>query len=170
MALKYQLQRAVSILKQLPEEDLKHLDGLCKEIQRDEGRLNRKARPLLEACMKTCEGLCCRNVYVGNLIGLEDLIFILAGGGSTAERMARCLENEDPLFPGDCVFLEGGRGPCIFPETARPEKCIVSFCQTDTTAVHKEVARVKRDFARLGWFIRLRRLRGLARSLVRMAP
>jgi hypothetical protein len=57
--------------------------------------------------------------------------------------MGDCLARES-FFPSDCIFLENGTGPCLFPDSLRPERCIISFCGVEPSVR-------KRDRPGDGW-------------------
>jgi len=67
------------------------------------------------------------------------------------ETIFRCAENES-LFSANCVFLENGTGPCIFPPAAKPHKCIATFCG-NTGPVRKELRALRSSFNKLFRFM-----------------
>jgi len=150
------------IIKRLGPEDQKNLVAICRRIKDAQTDLAVAAAPYLERCAHRCEGLCCRNAHLEEIIGLEDFIYILTLAPALAEEMAGRLQEDKGLFTRDCVFLANGTGPCILPAGVRPEVCVTSFC-TETPAASKAIAVVKWRFQHLAWFIRLRRLRALWR-------
>lgn len=162
MGLKYLFVKAEGIINTLGSKDLQSLGGICKEIQEAEDKLLQNAEENMKKCIATCEGLCCRNIELDAIIGLSDFIYLLTAGSSLRDKILQCLEKENPLFTSDCIFLENGQGPCIFPPNSRPETCIVTFC-SDETAIKKEIRLVKLKFMKLGWFILLRKPRVLTR-------
>ena len=147
MGLKHDLQVARKKLAALDNTERETLADICAQIHCAQQTLTEKAAPLLDQCMTRCQGLCCRNIRVADIINKWDLIYILAMRPELESSMARCLENED-LFAADCLFLENGIGPCLFPEHVRPERCIISFCRVEPL-VEKEIARVMKGFSRL---------------------
>ena len=165
MGLKHLFIKAEGIINALGPEDLQSLGGICKEIQRAEDKLLQSAEENMRNCIAACEGLCCRNVELDAIIGLSDLIYLLTVENSLRDNILQCLEKENPLFSSDCIFLDDGKGPCIFPPNCRPETCIITFC-SDETAIKKEIKLVKLKFIKLGWFILLRKPRALTRSLL----
>ena len=68
------------------------------------------------------------------------------------------------MYSADCIFLQNGTGPCMFPEGVRPEVCVTTFCGNHRY-VRKEISRLKRKFFKLDAFIRLRRPHRLFRAL-----
>jgi hypothetical protein len=110
----------------------------------------------MDRCIAACQGLCCRNIQLEAIIGVWDLVYILTVAPAYRDRMAACLAKEVPLFAADCIFLANGVGPCIFPDTARAEVCLTTFCSS-TDAIASEIRQVKRKFYKLGWFIATRR-------------
>jgi hypothetical protein len=79
-------------------------------------------------------------------------VYLLAMDASLAPRIEGCLVREEAFYTADCPFLEGGSGPCIFPEGLRPEVCITSFCRGGAT-VRQEIRRVRNAFRKLGRFV-----------------
>lgn len=152
------------IIKRLGPEDRENLVAVCRRIKDAQADLAVAAAPYLERCSHGCEGLCCRNAHLEEIIGLEDFIHILALEPTLAEEMAGRLQEDGGLFTRDCMFLENGKGPCILPAGVRPEVCVTSFCMA-TPAASKAIAAVKWRFQHLVWFIRLRHARTLARRL-----
>ena len=128
MSLKHDFKVARKTLALLEAGERESLMGICAEIHGAQQVLTEKAAPLLAQCMAGCSGLCCRNIRVADIITKWDLLYILAMQPALEERMADCLEQEG-LFPANCLFLENGIGPCLFPDNLRPERCIISFCR-----------------------------------------
>jgi hypothetical protein len=157
MSLNYQFKQAQKIIFGLNPEDTKCLQKICREIQAAEIALQEKSKDLMTRCIKKCGGICCKNVQSDLIISHWDFVFILTLKPSLENDMLICLKNEQPFFSSDCIFLEDGSGPCIFPYDIRPEVCIVTFCD-DTSPVKKEIVSVKRKFFKLTWFVLLRRI------------
>ena len=166
MSLRHLFRQAEKIIAASSPEDLKGFERICLEIQDAELELQEKARPIMTRCIHRCEGICCRNVQIDLIIGLWDFLFILVLKPHLKKQIEECLEKEEPFFSSDCVFLKDGTGPCIFPPDARPEVCLVTFCD-DTSQVKKEISRIKRKFFRLMWFVLMRRPRAVAKWLMR---
>lgn len=166
MGLNYNFNKAGKIISQLSPDELETLENICHEIQAAENALIKKAEENLVRCLKKCEGLCCRNIRLDEIISLHDLIYILTVQNSMRAEISKCLENEDPFFPADCIFLAGGKGPCIFPSNVRAAICITTFCDKEAP-IKKEIQSVKRNFIKLNWFILTRKPRALLHSWLR---
>ncbi len=158
MSLKYKFRKAQEIIDQLGLKDRKRLERICGDIRAAEADLQNAARPLLAICNTRCEGLCCRNIEPDSLISLADMVYILAVDKAVSPAIRKALEKEKPFFTINCVFLREGIGPCIFRRDVRPEICVTSFCFSDTP-VRKQIARVKRCFFKLGWYIAPRKIK-----------
>ena len=158
MGIKADFAEAERIIGRLSAADRRRLGQICQDIQAAETNLLKQADHAMARCIEACEGLCCRNIQLEAIIGVWDLVYILTVAGECRDRMAACLENEKPLFAADCIFLEGGAGPCILPSTARAEVCLTTFC-SPTDAIAREIRMVKRQFYKLGWFIAMRKPR-----------
>lgn len=126
---------------------------VCLEIREAERSLNRAAGSFLTRCQERCHGLCCRNVYLNEIIGREDWVFLLTLAPELGPEIERRLARLDPIFTADCIFLRKGKGPCLFPEDLRPEVCITSFCM-NTPALSADIRSVKWGFVRLAWSLR----------------
>lgn len=164
MSLNHTYQRAVNTVDALPADGRDRIVHLCGEIRQAQQHLLRSAAPLMTRCIRQCQGLCCRNILEESLIHFWDFFYILVAEGTPRETIARHLTREDSLFPSDCIFLENGVGPCIFPPDVRPERCLTAFC-FDADPVRKEIARVKLSFHRLAWSTQSIRLKACLRSL-----
>ncbi|MCP4687749.1 MAG: hypothetical protein GY859_06845 [Desulfobacterales bacterium] len=163
MELQYQFNKARKIVNGFEVEDLEATREICMEIQRAEEKLQEEAEGVLNRCMNGCEGLCCRNIRLTEIITLTDFIYILAMDPSMGVKISDRLQNES-LFSSDCYFLENGEGPCIFSFNSRPEKCIVTFCG-DVSSIKKEINLVASGFARLSRFLLFRKVRMLRNFL-----
>jgi hypothetical protein len=163
MGLNYNFKKAAKIIVQLSLDDLIALEKICREIQAAENALNRKGEEHLVKCLSRCEGLCCRNIRLDEIISLYDFIYFLTVQNSMRAKISKCLESEDPFYPADCLFLTDGKGPCIFPSNARAAVCITTFCSNDAS-IKREIQCVKRKFIKLNWFILTRKPRALIRS------
>ncbi len=161
MSLRYKFKTAGRIVKGLnPEEQVK-LGKICGDIQTAENHLLESAQEILEECGRKCRGLCCRNIHIDDIMTLLDCVHIMATTPAMAPLINETLVKEG-LYSADCIFLERGTGPCIFPSDSRPEKCIVSFCRDDEQ-VATEIRQVRKSFNRLARFIHLLRLRAAIR-------
>lgn len=164
MSLAYDFKSAQKRLAALDDGERETLRGICRGIHDAQAALTLKAAPILERCMTGCQGLCCRNIRVADILTEWDLVYILAMAPALDAPMADCLAREG-LFTADCLFLINGKGPCLFPENIRPERCIVSFCRVDPL-VEQEIGRVMRGFSRLIRFFSFRPYRRLVRHLL----
>jgi len=151
MSLRYKFKRAETIIGAMNAADKAALNHIGRSIQIAEENLSSSARELLARCGQKCRGLCCRNVYPDELITLTDAVLILSRAGFMGEMIFRCAENES-LFSANCVFLENGIGPCMFPPGTKPHKCIATFCG-DTGPIRKELRALRSRFNRLFRFI-----------------
>lgn len=165
MGLVYEFNAARRIKQSFDPRDSLALDKLCLQIQEAEQELILASRPFLNRCIQGCHGLCCRNAYLDEIIGMEDFLYILCLMPCLEAEIEKRLKHVSCLFTADCVFLENGRGPCIFPSAIRPEVCITSFCMETPTA-SRQIGAVKWGFQKLAWFVRMRRARALFRGMV----
>jgi len=165
MGLQYQFKKAQATLNRLSSYDREKLEKICDDLQQAEKRLRVAAADALAQCGTSCQGVCCRNIDMDAVLGIPDFVYILTMRNHLADQMAACLQNESALFITDCVFLENGTGPCIFPHTVMPEVCITTFCTTETPA-KEEIRSVKWKFFQLGWFLGTLKIRGFARYLL----
>ena len=156
MSLRYSYHQSAKIVRQWPSGRRPLLDHLCRRIQDAERRLNAAAVLRLQGCLKDCKGLCCRNLQLDAVFGIPDFVYILASTPALDAKIEECVRHEEPLFTSNCLFLERGEGPCIFPLDLRPEVCITSFCRGDD-AIKAEIRRVKIDFWKLGFFLHFRK-------------
>ena len=168
MGLGYQYKKARKTLRCLAPEDRCALEKICHAIQQAEEDLRKAAADALRNCQSTCRGICCRNVDLDAVLGFADFVYILTLAPDLADKTAACLGNEPVLYISDCIFLENGTGPCIFPETVMPEVCITTFCGDDTPA-RKEIKRLKWKFFHLNWFLGTLKFRIFLRHLAGMA-
>jgi len=164
MSLKYKVRKAREIIDGFGPADREGLVRICQDLRTAEAELQTAARPLLEICNTRCEGLCCRNIDPDSLISLGDMVYVLAMDETVFPAIQAALKEEKPFFTSKCIFLKEGVGPCIFRWDVRPEICITSFCFSDVP-VSKEIARVKRRFFKLRWYIAFRKFRFLRRFI-----
>ena len=164
MGLQYQFKKAQKTISRLAPDDRQRLEEICGDIQQAEKRLRAAAADALVRCGTVCQGICCRNIDLDAILGLPDFVYILTMENHLTDRMAACLQNENPLYIADCIFLENGTGPCIFPGTVMPEVCITTFCTTETPA-QQEIKQLKWKFFQLGWFLGTLKIRGFLRYL-----
>jgi len=124
----------------------------CRSIRIAEEQLA-AGRSAFLRCFRGCEGLCCRNLEIDAVIGFSDFVYLLTVERQLQESISICLEHEKKVFyTGDCVFLINGKGPCIFPQTSRPEVCITTFCY-DVEPVKQEIRCVKLQFMKLNFYL-----------------
>lgn len=161
----YQFNTARRILQSLDAGNSLALARLCMQIHGAEQALIIASKPYLNRCVQGCQGLCCRNVCLDEIIGLEDFIYILSLAPHLDAKIEKQLKNLKCLFTADCVFLENSMGPCIFPADIRPEVCITSFC-TDTPDASRQIGAVKWGFQKLAWFVRMLRMKTFFRGIV----
>ncbi len=150
MSLGYKLRRAAQILNGLSPRETRRLDWRCQAIHNAELDLLARATTLMDRCITGCQGLCCRNTAIDEIIGLTDLVYVLNRAPHLHGRLAACLVAEAPFFTRDCPFLDNGHGPCFLPRAVRPEVCITTFC-ADTSPIRSETVRLRRAFRQLGW-------------------
>jgi hypothetical protein len=168
--LRYHFNKAKKFLSCITPHDIEIIKNRCKSIQVAEKQLLTEGRPAFHRCYNGCEGLCCRNLDIDAIIGFGDFIYLLTVNKELEESIAACLEQKKSFFTADCVFLINGKGPCLFPETSRPEVCITTFC-FDAKSVKNEIRRVKQEFMKLNIYINLLnfkllfRIRGSRNSL-----
>lgn len=163
MVLQYEFSKATRTIHGLAPEDRRILTGICADIQRAEKALNKVAQELLLKCTTACTGICCRNIRLDEIIGFYDFVFILTVESGLRPDMELCLSRES-LFSADCIFLENGQGPCMFPATTRPRRCLTAFC-FDAAAAKQEIRKVNREFNRLARFLLYRRILSIASRL-----
>lgn len=163
MSIGHSFRKADRLLKKMPPGDRDGLLPICHELREAQAGLLAAAAKPMKRCIERCAGMCCRNIELDPIISHWDLLFILALAPQTRSEIQHCLLKEDPLYRTDCIFLRGGIGPCIFPDTVRPEVCVTTFCENDRP-VRREIRRVKRLFFRLAWFVRWRGVRWSLRA------
>jgi hypothetical protein len=156
VSLRYKLNRARRLLAGLSTGERARLTHICASIHQAQENLLANAGPAMQQCLHNCEGLCCKNARVDDIIGLWDLVYILALAPALLPTMQDRVRNEEPFFSADCMFLAGHTGPCIFPSGVRPEICITTFCSGDA-GIQKEIGAVRRQFRKLPWFFLRRR-------------
>ena len=168
MSLAYKFRKAERLLKLMEPADRGGLLDICRQIRSAQADLSASAGQQMERCIGRCQGICCRNIELDPIISHWDLVFILTLAPDIRSRIQDCLRREDPLYRTDCIFLENGKGPCMFPENVRPEVCVTTFCQDDGP-IRREIQRVKRRFFRLSWYASWRTIRAHLRALARAA-
>ncbi|MFH1136322.1 MAG: hypothetical protein V1816_09605 [Pseudomonadota bacterium] len=156
MSLTPKFKAARKVLNGLSPSERAALEIICAEIRAAEEKLLEAGRVVCENGLCGAKGLCCRNVNLDEIINLQDFVFILVSDPSLGEAISGRLVNEG-LFVANCLFLENGAGPCIFPRASRPETCITAFCGDDRP-VRGELVEVRVGFERLSRFLAKRRL------------
>jgi hypothetical protein len=159
----YKFKKASRMLAGLDDGERAVLDTICSDIRIAERDLLEAAQDILNDCGRKCRGLCCRNIHIDDIMTLLDCVHILATAPQMQAQVDTALKCEG-LYSADCIFLNNGVGPCIFPDEVRPEKCIVSFCRGDGI-VAAEIRQVRKGFNRLARFILLRKPRAVMRFL-----
>jgi len=166
MSLKHSYHQAAKIVRQWPSESRPLLAHLCSRIQDAERKLNTAAALRLKGCLRDCQGLCCRNLQLDAVFGIPDFVYVLTLEPALDVTIEDGIRHEDPLFTSNCLFLERGVGPCLFPPDVRPEVCITSFCRGDEV-LKAEIRRVKTGFWKLGVFLCFKRVPFVQRLLVK---
>ncbi len=77
MGLVYEFNTARRIRQSFDPGDSLALAKVCIQIQAVEQALIQASMPYLNRCLNGCQGLCCRNVYLDEIIGMEDFLYIL---------------------------------------------------------------------------------------------
>ena len=166
--MKGEFRRAVKLIDRMDAGDLEQLRGICRAIHRAQDDLLAKAGAIMKRCETGCQGLCCKNIELEDIIEYPDFVYILALRESMRDIASECLKKET-LFRSDCVFLKNGKGPCVFPSGIRPKICVMTFCG-DTASVKKEIAHIGSGFNRLYRFILLRKPKILIRHFLFNQP
>ena len=169
MSLRYKLNKARRLLATLAVDEQVELHQICEAIRQSQETLLKNAAPAMQQCLHNCEGLCCRNAQVDDIIGLMDLVYILTLTPEFEDTMAIRVAHEKPFYSADCMFLQANSGPCIFTSAVRPEVCITTFCSGDRH-IQKEIRDVKRRFFRLNCFFLFRRPRVAYKALKAILP
>lgn len=164
MSLAYKFRKAAQIIDALDPRERTALEAICGDIQRAQVRLLQQAQGVLRMCIEQCQGLCCRNVYPDDLITLADCVYVLVADPLRKQHLIQCLQHES-MFSADCLFLENGVGPCLFPSDSRPEKCLITFCGDDRP-VKPAIRVVRSHFSRLTRFIMWRKPRALKNRIL----
>ena len=155
MQLQYTIEKARKLVDSLTGSQALRLNGICEEIRQAQRRLNDEAEPFFERCIQQCRGICCKNIHINEIVNFLDLIFILTLAPEIYTELHRAASREQ-IFSADCLFLRNGSGPCLFPSTIKPERCILTFCQ-DTTPIGREIKAVRSRFTKLSRYTKLRR-------------
>ncbi|MEW6260351.1 MAG: hypothetical protein AB1547_10655 [Thermodesulfobacteriota bacterium] len=165
MELTHALIDARRWLASCSAEDIDHLRSVCLDIHEAEKRLMQASAFYLQRCIHHCEGLCCRNVFLGEVMGFEDFCFLLVLRPDCFEALFSQASHLKTMFTADCPFLLNGVGPCSLPEAVRPEVCITSFCM-QTPDADAAIGAVQARFRKLSRIIRWIRCKQLFRKMV----
>lgn len=160
-----EFKRAVKLIDQMNDGELEKMREICREIQLAQDGLMKKADKAMERCKHDCQGLCCKNIELEDIIEYHDFVYILALRNSIRKVASECLKKET-LFRSDCVFLKDGKGPCVFPQGVRPKICVMTFCG-DTRDIKKEIARVGTGFGKLYRFVWLQKPKIMKRLIAK---
>lgn len=152
MSLRYYFAKAQNTLDRITTYEKEIIEKQCQSIQIAEEQLQAAGRSAFLRCYRGCEGLCCRNLDIEAVIGFGDFVYLLTVKRQIEESISASLENEKSFFTADCIFLMAGKGPCLFPETLRPEVCITTFC-FDVPPLKKEIRQVKSQFMKLNFYL-----------------
>ena len=167
MSLRYKFGKARRLLALLSADEIVELRQICETIRQAQETMLANALPAMQQCLHRCEGLCCRNARVDDIIGLMDLVYILTLTPEFEETMAVRVDREKPFYSADCMFLKGEGEPCIFAAAVRPEVCITTFCSGDRH-IRKEIGDIRRRFFRLNCFFAFRKPRTAFKALKTM--
>ena len=155
MELQKKIEKAKLIIESFTGKERIRLLDICNQIKSAQDNLNNEAADLFTDCMQRCQGLCCRNICINDVVTQLDLIYILALDKCISDQVSTCAEAET-LFPSDCLFLEDGVGPCIFAYNMKPERCVITFCG-ETRHIKREIKAVRAAFNKLSRHTRIKR-------------
>ena len=155
MEFEKKIQKAQIIIDSFLGEERTQLLDICHEIMCAQDNLNREAQDYFKDCMQRCKGICCRNICINDVVTLLDVIYILTINKEIASRLQTCAQSET-LFTADCLFLENGTGPCLFPGNMKPERCIITFCG-EVRPIKREIKAVRSKFSKLSRYTKIKR-------------
>jgi len=155
MELENKIDKAHRFIDSLNAAQLKDLQRICRDIMVSQDDLNVQAAEYFKRCMRACEGICCKNINVNDVVTQLDLIYVLAMGNHSATRVQACAALES-LYTADCPFLANRVGPCIFPPNIKPERCIITFCG-ETRPIRKAIKVVRSGFSKLSRYSKIKR-------------
>ena len=158
MVLAARFHKAEDILSKLDYSELLGLKKTCSQIQAAQRAILERGVSYMNHCAVVCRGLCCRNMKVMEIISLYDFILLLVMAPEFKYKIAKQVRLARVLHTADCVFLENGRGPCLFPVDLKPERCIASFC-FETQLIRRDLIRLRTSFNRLIFSLRWYRWR-----------
>jgi hypothetical protein len=155
MELEKKIQKAQTIVDSFHGEGRRRLLDICRGIQFAQDALNRDAADCFKDCLERCQGICCRNICINEVVTLLDLIYILSMQTELAAQVRDCARRET-LFTADCLFLKNGTGPCLFSANLKPERCIITFC-VETRSIRSQIKAVRSRFSKLSRYTKFRR-------------
>ena len=155
MQILYAIEKAGRLIDRMTGPQRQALLAICGEIQVAQQRLNHAAKPYFLHCIRQCEGICCKNIHINEIVNILDFIYILTLAPDL-QPVLKQLATKEGLFSADCFFLQDGVGPCVFPPDIKPERCILTFC-SDTTPINRDIKWVRSRFSRLSRYTTLRR-------------
>jgi hypothetical protein len=155
MELQKKIEKAQVIIDSFSGEDRTKLLDICHEIKSAQDDLNREAEDYFKDCMQRCQGICCRNICINDVVTQLDLVYILAINKQISARVHACAQAE-ALFSADCLFLQNGQGPCLFSANIKPERCIITFCG-EIRPIKKEIKAVRSKFSKLSRYTKIKR-------------
>ncbi len=151
MGLAATVDRAARIVDSFGGQHRQRLSVLCDGIQAAQRDLVRHARSLFDECTGRCQGMCCRNIQIDEIITRLDFLYILTADPQVRAPVAM-LSRQQNLFSADCIFLRNGSGPCLFKSDIKPEMCIATFCG-DVQPIRMHLKRLRAEFGRLHRFV-----------------
>lgn len=152
MGLSHRYTWARQFLQRMSPSGRDELLTICRKIELAEKQLQLASVKIMQDCLSRCEGICCRNLDVRAIIGRYDFLLLATLHPELDARMTHHLAAEDPIFTQNCIFLTNGEGPCIFPEHARPQVCLTTFCQSERP-IKNELQQVHQSFRQLQRFV-----------------
>lgn len=155
MELYNKIVKAQHFIESLSADEKKALLRICRDIQCAQDVLNTGARSYFNACIGSCQGICCRNININDVVTHLDLIYVLYMQKKMVDQVTQCAMSES-LYTEDCLFLGKGIGPCIFPANVKPERCIITFCG-ETGPIRREIKAVRSKFNKLSRFTKIKR-------------
>jgi len=155
MEMEKKIEKAQLIVDSFLGEERTRLLDICHEIKSAQDNLNREAQDYFKDCMQRCQGICCRNICINDVVTLLDLIYILTINKEISSRVHASAQAET-LFSADCLFLQKGVGPCIFAASIKPERCIITFCG-ETRPIKREIKAVRSKFSKLSRYTKIKR-------------
>ena len=155
MELERNIEKARKLIDSMTGAQGSRLRDICRGIRTAQDRLNHKAAPFFENCMRRCKGMCCKNIHINEIINMLDLIYILSLMPQLYGSLIPIARKEQ-IFSADCLFLQNASGPCIFPHNVKPERCIITFCE-DAAPIRNEIQSVRAKFSQLSRYTKFKR-------------